>query len=67
VRKRSQSIGAPPKMKGKHSLRCTSGFPALNNTSVLARFAALAHILARREVAFHLMGHEIGVSGVTGD
>jgi len=61
VRKRSQSIGAPPKMKGNHLLRCTSGFSALNNTFVLARSAALAHILARREVAFHLMNHQIGV------
>ena len=30
---------------------------------MLARSAALAHILARREVAFHLMSHEIGVVG----
>jgi len=34
--------------------RCTSEFPTLNNTFVLAGSAALAHILARREVAFHL-------------
>lgn len=32
----------------------TSGFSALNNTVVLARFAALAHVLAWRKITFHL-------------
>jgi hypothetical protein len=50
-----------------HSPRCTSEFPTLNNTFVLAGSAALAHILARREVAFHLMSHEVGVTWVIGD
>jgi hypothetical protein len=38
-----------------HSLWSTPGFPAFDNTFVLARSAALAYILPRRKEAFHLM------------
>jgi hypothetical protein len=44
-----------PQIRRDHSLRCTSGFSALNNTIVLTRSTALAYILARRKVTFHLM------------
>lgn len=67
MRKRSHCIEALLKMKGNHSPRSTSGSPDLNNTIVLAIFASLAHVLASREVAFHLMSHEIGMSWVSGD
>ena len=40
---------------GYRSLWRTSGFSAFDNTFVLARPAALAHVLTRREIAFHLM------------
>ncbi len=42
-------------LKGNHLLWCTSRFQAFNNTLVLPQPAALAHVLTKREIAFHLM------------
>ena len=42
---------------GDGSLWGASGFSAFDNTVVLARFAALAHVLAWRKITFHLMEH----------
>lgn len=42
---------------GDGSLWGTSGLSAFDNTVVLARFAALAHVLAWRKITFHLMEH----------
>jgi hypothetical protein len=50
------------------SLWCAPGLSALNNTVVLARFAALAHIFSWRKIAFHLMRpRDWGSRGVRGD
>ena len=40
---------------GDGSLWGTSWFSAFDNTIMLARSAALAHVLARRKITFHLM------------
>ena len=44
----------------------TSGFSAFDNTFVLARPAALAHVLTRREIAFHLISARDWGLGVFG-
>lgn len=41
--------------RGEDSLWGTSGFSAFDNTVMLARSTALAHVLARRKVTFHLI------------
>jgi len=53
---------------GYRSLWRTSGFSAFDNTFVLARPAALAHVLTRREIAFHLTSaRDWDVRGCSGD
>jgi hypothetical protein len=37
------------------SLGCTSRFSALDNTIMLALFAALTNVLARRKITLHLI------------